>query len=276
MSSLLSDEKVAAYLERIGASRPEKLDAAALRMLHERHVLSVPFETLDYHLGREIYHKDERAVDKIVYEHRGGGCGEVNTSFYFLLLALGFNARPHHGRVWFGDHLHGPYNHIVGTVEIDGEHWIVDVGFGKISRYPLLRNDGTPQKNRHGEFSVRRVDDRTTDVYRNGTPQYRFYEDEVDLERDFDQVVWYFRFSPDSPTLQNLVCSRPTEDGWVTLKDDVLILVTGKERTVEKLADDGEVLAAYEKWFGFKLEQRPVPSPYVSTDPARVMSVEQD
>ncbi len=64
---MLDDQTVSAYLERIGAERPDRLDAAALRHLHERHSLSVPFETIDYHLGKEIM-LDERVVEKIVHQ----------------------------------------------------------------------------------------------------------------------------------------------------------------------------------------------------------------
>lgn len=273
---MLDAEMTAAYLERIGAVRPDRADAAALRLLHERHVLSVPFDTLDFHIPREIHYKDLRVVEKIVYERRGGVCGETNTAFHFLLRSLGFATTMHHGRVWFGDRLYAPYNHFLLSADVDGRTWIVDVGFGKVSRYPLLRDTEEPQRNAHGEFLVRKVDGRTYDVFRNGKPQYRFYDDEVDLSVDLDQVVWWMSTSPQSPTLQNMICSRPTEDGWVTLKDDVLTVVSGAVRETEQLAGDAEVLAAYEKWFGFTLERRPAPGPHARTDPSRVMAVDQD
>ncbi|MFG1811935.1 arylamine N-acetyltransferase [Streptomyces sp. NPDC049040] len=273
---MLDPEMTAAYLERIGAARPARPDAAALRLLHERHVLSVPFDTLDFHIPREIFHKDARVVEKIVRERRGGVCGETNTSFLFLLRSLGFTATMHHGRVWFGDRLYAPYNHVLLSVDIDGDTWVVDVGFGKTSRYPLLRDSQNPQRNPHGEFVVRKVDGRSYDVIRNGKPQYRFYDEEVDLSVDLDQVVWWMCTNPQSPTLQNMICSMPLEDGWVTLKDDVLTVVSGGVRETERLAGDAEVLAAYEKWFGFTLDERPTPGPHARSDPTRVMAVEQD
>ncbi|WBB60976.1 arylamine N-acetyltransferase [Streptomyces sp. WMMC500] len=273
---MLDAEMTAAYLERIGADRPERPDAAALRRLHERHVLSVPFDTLDFHIPREVFYKDARVVDKIVRERRGGVCGETSTAFHFLLRSLGFATTMHHGRVWFGDRLSAPYNHLLLSVDIDREKWIVDVGFGKTSRYPLLRDSEEPQRNAHGEFVVRKVDGRTYDVFRNGKPQFRFYDEEVDLSVDLDQVVWWMGTCPESPTLQNMICSRPTEEGRVTLKDDVLTVVSGDERETEKLTGDAEVLAAYEKWFGFTLPERPVPGPHARHDPSRVMAVERD
>jgi len=43
-----------AYLARIGAARPARADATALRELQVRHLLAVPFENLSIHLGERI------------------------------------------------------------------------------------------------------------------------------------------------------------------------------------------------------------------------------
>ncbi|MFD7409215.1 arylamine N-acetyltransferase [Streptomyces sp. NPDC059866] len=259
---MLDEVTTAAYLKRIAADRPDRPDLAALRHLHERHVMSVPFESLDYHLGREIHYKDERIVDKIVHQRRGGACGETNSSFYFLLKALGFTVHVRHGRVWIGGKLRDPYNHLLVTAEIEGARWLVDVGFGKGSRFPILLDSPEAQSDPHGVFSVRKVDDRATDVLRDGKPQYRVYDDPTSLS-DFDQVIHWYRTSPDSMLLQNMFCSLPLDDGWVVLKNDVLTITRGTEKTTEKLPDDAAVLAAYEKWFGITLEKRPTPSPYL-------------
>lgn len=260
---MLDDRTVAAYLDRISADAPRRPDIDALRHLHARHVMSVPFESLDYHYGREIYYKDERVVDKIVNKRRGGGCGELNTAFYFLLQSLGFNTTLHQGRVWIRGRLGPPYNHVILTTEIDGTTWLIDVGFGKGPRFPLHLERAEPQPDPHGMFAVRTVDHRSSDIVCNGKPLYRFYDDTVELT-EFDQVVWWVRHCPDSPFLQSLFCSLPLENGWAVLKDDVLTVTLGEEKKVEKLADDDEVLEAYQKWFGMKLEKRPTPSPYVN------------
>ncbi|MFE3827170.1 arylamine N-acetyltransferase [Streptomyces sp. NPDC059092] len=259
---MLDEVMTAAYLRRISAGRPERPDLAALRHLHERHVLSVPFESLDYHLGKEIHYKDERIVEKIVHRRRGGACGELNSAFFFLLEALGFTVRLRHARVWIGGRLRDPYNHMTLTADIGGRCWLVDVGFGKGARYPIPLDTPEAQDDPHGVFSVRKVDERATDVLRDGKPQYRVYDDPTSLS-DFDQVIHWYRTSPDSMLLQNMFCSLPTEEGWVMLKDDVLSVTRGKETATEKLADDAAVLDAYEKWFGITLDKRPTPSPYL-------------
>src|SRR5690606_25999798 len=91
-AATIDDALVDRYLRRLGIDdRPEPtLDNLA--RLQESHVLTVPFENLDYHYGREIP-MDERIVTKIVDEKRGGGCYELNPSFHHLLRALGYDSR---------------------------------------------------------------------------------------------------------------------------------------------------------------------------------------
>src|SRR2546427_7197223 len=78
------------YLKRIvyrGSVRPS-IDV--LRRLHVRHLLSVPFENLDIHLGRPIILDQELFYNKIVRDRRGGYCYELNGCFAWLLRELGF------------------------------------------------------------------------------------------------------------------------------------------------------------------------------------------
>ncbi|WP_329221232.1 arylamine N-acetyltransferase [Streptomyces sp. NBC_01485] len=260
---MLDKETVAAYLDRIGADHPHRLDADALRHLHERHVLSVPFDNLDYVRGGDI-RMDERAVDKIVHERRGGLCGEINIAFHLLLTSLGFDVTLHQGRVHLPDGgITAPYHHVVMTVAVDGVRWIADIGFGKSSRRPLLLDHDGQQPDPHGEFTTRRLDRRSVEVVRGEAPLYVLYEEPVEPD-EFRQTMWWYRTSPDSPFLQTLVCSLPLEDGWVIMRDDLLTVVSEERRRTEQLPDDNAVLAAYEKWFGMKLAERPVPTPYTN------------
>jgi N-hydroxyarylamine O-acetyltransferase len=259
---VLTDRQATDYLARIGATRPARPDLAALRHLQERHTLTVPFESLDYHLGREIF-MDERAVDKVVYQRRGGGCYEINTAFHLLLQALGFPVTLHQGRVWIRDRFTAPHNHIMMTVRFTdpGSRWLVDIGFGKSSRFPVRLGTTEAQDDPQGRFSTRCPGPGTTDVYRNDVLQYRFTDEPTDIA-DFRQNLWWYRTHPASTFLQNMWCSLPTEDGRVTLQGNRLTVVDGGRRTVETLSDDAAVLEAYRHWFGFTLDAPPTPSPY--------------
>lgn len=197
----------------------------------------------------------------MVYQHRGGGCYETNTSFYLLVQALGFDVTLHQGRLLLGPRATPPYHHMMMTVKFDTGTWIADVGFGKGGRYPIPHGLDEPWTDPHGVFTTKLLDDGSTDVVRNGISLYRF-SDEPAEPRDFRQTMWWYQTNPRSPFLQNLFCFLPLENGWVSLRDDELIVARGTEKTTELLADDAAVLEAYEKWFGIRLDKRPVPSRY--------------
>ena len=72
---------LAAYLARIGVPGPLALDAAALRDLHQAHLVAVPFENLSIHLGEPISLDEADLIDKIVCRRRGGFCYELNGAF---------------------------------------------------------------------------------------------------------------------------------------------------------------------------------------------------
>src|SRR6185295_18386444 len=81
-----------AYLKRINYTGPLNPSAETLRNLHLAHLLAVPFENLDIHLGRPIVLEDAALFDKIVERRRGGFCYELNGLFCWLLRELGFEA----------------------------------------------------------------------------------------------------------------------------------------------------------------------------------------
>ncbi|MEU3933580.1 arylamine N-acetyltransferase [Streptomyces sp. NPDC029044] len=253
---MLEEPVIAAYLDRISAARPARADLDSLRDLQMRHLLSVPFENLGYHLGEEI-HMDERVVQKIVRERRGGGCYEVNPGLAYLLRGLGYDVSFMPGRVWIKDELTAPLCHLALKVRVDGHAWLVDVGFGRNSRYPLSMETDGVQPDPHGAYRLETADDGGIDVRVDDSLLYRVY-DVPCLVTDFGPTLWWYRTAPDSPFLQNLFCSLPTENGRVTLKEDQLTHITGGERESRQLTSDDEIRAAYDKWFGIRLERLPV------------------
>lgn len=82
---------IKAYLNRIGYEGAVNPSSDTLRALHLAHVLTVPFENLDIHLGRSISIEPEALFRKIVLARRGGYCFELNGLFALLLEQLGFS-----------------------------------------------------------------------------------------------------------------------------------------------------------------------------------------
>lgn len=90
-------------------------------------MLSIPFENLDIHLGREIRIDLDSIVAKLVDGGRGGYCFEMNALFAAVLESLGFTVTRMLGRVRLGDAVSPrPATHM--TLRVDDS--LVDVGFG--------------------------------------------------------------------------------------------------------------------------------------------------
>ncbi|MFI5619686.1 arylamine N-acetyltransferase [Streptomyces sp. NPDC051567] len=257
-TTVLDDATVDAYLARIGATRPAAPDAAGLRHVTYRAVLSVPFENLDYHLEDTEIHMDHRAVDKIARENRGGGCYEVNTALGFVLEALGYDVEILPGRVHRPAGL-GPFlGHLALKVTIGAEVYLVDTGFGRNSRFPLDFTSREVQSDPHGQYQLKDVEGRagTVDLWLGDHPLYQVVETPVRVE-DYAPSLWWYRTAPDSSFLQALFCSIRTENGLVTLKGRHLNVVDGEQRTKTVLADDAEVIAAYKTYFGISIDTLP-------------------
>ncbi|MFI2782814.1 arylamine N-acetyltransferase [Streptomyces sp. ALB3] len=258
---------VDAYLERIGAARPAQADAAALRELQFRHLTAVPFENLSIHLGEDIVLDEERLVNKIVKDRRGGFCYELNGAFAAMLCALGFRVTLLQARV-FGDggRLGIPFDHVALRVETDDGTgpWLADVGFGDHALRPLVLDAGTEQDDPCGTFRFREAPQGDLDLLRDGSRQFR-----LDLRprvlADFRAGSWYHRTSPDSHFARSPVCSRRTEDGRVTLRGRTLITTERGERDETELDDDAEVFAAYRDHFGLTLTRLPTERPALTT-----------
>src|SRR5215470_13270146 len=168
----MDDKTVAAYLDRIGAGRPEVIDAAALRVLHRAHLLTVPFENLSIHLSEPISLDEDDLLDKIVTRRRGGFCYELNGAFALLLLALGAQVARVAARVYGDGGLSPPFDHLalVGRLADGSGPWLADVGFGSQSTYPLRYDSRKEQDDPAGRFSLAGAGDADADVdvFKNG------------------------------------------------------------------------------------------------------------
>ena len=123
------------YADRIGLSEDFKPDFATLAAIQNAHTCSIPFENFSVLLGHPVKLEPEALEGKLVTERRGGYCFEQNGLMLEVLLQIGFNARPHAGRVRMGaerDFL-PPRTHLFIQVDLDGRTWIVDSGVGGMS-----------------------------------------------------------------------------------------------------------------------------------------------
>lgn len=253
------DEKtLAAYLRRIGVARPESADAAALRVLHRAHQMTVPFENLSIHLAEPISLDPGALLDKILARRRGGFCYELNGAFALLLEALGAQVTRVAARVQGETGLGPPLDHLALVVRpADGSGpWLADVGFGSHSVYPLLFDSRDPQDDPAARFLLADAPEADVEVLKDGQPQYRIERHARGLD-EFVPTCWWQQTSPESHFTRSTICSRLTEDGRVSISGRSLIRTSGGSRTEEQLPDDDAVLAAYRDHFGIILDRVP-------------------
>ncbi len=262
-----------AYLRRIGVEHPAWPTVDVLRELHLRHLQTVPFENLSIHLGEGIVLEEKRLLDKIVGACRGGFCYELNGAFGALLAALGFDVTLLAARVYGEEGRLGvPYDHLMLRVRtVDGGDWLVDVGFGAHSHYPLAIGERGEQRDPAGVFRVIEAGPDPAgvrgsgvaefgdlDVLREGKPQYRL-EVRPRALGDFLVGAWWNSTSPASHFVRSLVCSRVTEAGGRITLSGSRFTVTAPDgrKEVSDLASDEEILEVYRERFGIELERVP-------------------
>ena len=241
---------VPAYLERIAYSGSTHPAVNTLRELHRAHMLAVPFENLDIHIGRPIVCDEAQFLHKIVDERRGGFCYELNGAFAALLRELGFQVTLLSGRVGSG----GPeFDHLILRVDLE-QPWLADVGFGDSFLDPLRMEPNLEQSQIGRIYRLTQAEDvfcvevKSSDEWKR---EYSFTLLPRQLS-DFARMCHYHQTSPESHFTQNRVCSLATPDGRITLSNEKLIETKNGTRQERAVADE-EWSACLRELFGVVL-----------------------
>jgi N-hydroxyarylamine O-acetyltransferase len=210
---------VDAYLERIAYRGPRQPTLETLSALHRAHMLAVPFENLDIHLGRWLVLDRDANFEKIVVRRRGGWCYELNGLFGLLLERLGFDVTLLGARV-VGEQVGRELGHLMLRVDLE-RPWLADVGFGDSSLEPLPLGDAPTQAveagglRREFELVPRRLE-------------------------EFAAMCEYSQTSPDITFTQRRLCTLATAGGRVTLSDLRLIERDGDRVSERELGSEDE------------------------------------
>jgi N-hydroxyarylamine O-acetyltransferase len=233
---------VEGYLQRIGASRD-----SSLAELQELHLLSVPFENLHTHMDIRIVLEIPWLYDKIVTQRRGGFCYELNGLFAELLRDLGHSVELLAARVFNGEKLGPPFDHL--ALLVDGA-WLVDVGFGAFSLHPL---SWTSREDQQDPFGVFRLADHgeDVDVFMNGSLTYRLERRPRSLA-EFVPTCWWQQTAPESGFRKAPRASLARLDGRVTVTDEKVVITKDGHKTSTDVEDPA---AAFLEYFGLHFRQ---------------------
>jgi N-hydroxyarylamine O-acetyltransferase len=201
---MAEQQKISAYLRRIGFSSVPELNFETLRALQRRHLLTVPYENIDIIRNIPISLEINQVFDKVVTRRRGGYCFELNALFAWLLRGLGFHVTDYFARFLLNEpEIPMRRHHVLGvSFEDGGEKYLCDVGVGLvIPRTPIKLAEGTVSKQTNETYKLTKENFLGYVLHelkeRSWRPLYSFTEEEQ-IAADFKVTSFYCEKHPDS------------------------------------------------------------------------------
>ncbi|MBT2506179.1 arylamine N-acetyltransferase [Streptomyces sp. ISL-98] len=145
-----------AYLAHLGYDGDRTPTLETLRALHRAHVLSVRWENLDAVLRGDVPLDLGTLQAKMIGNARGGYCFEHASLYAAALERLGFEFFAVLGRIRMGAPKMLPTTHAMMVVELDGQRWLSDIGFGASPLEPIEMTDGTETSDGVWAYRLRR------------------------------------------------------------------------------------------------------------------------
>lgn len=229
------------YFRRIGYTGPREATLDVLRAVHALHPQAIPFENIDPIRGKPVHIDLPAVAAKLVDGGRGGYCFEQNALFANALTYLGFDVTPLIGRVAWGRTftVEAPLTHMLLRVELDGESWLADVGFGSVTlTSPLRLNTSDAQSTPLENFRLDPVGGARSNGGDGGDapseyhlsvqsaqawlPTYRFTPRRAEWI-DYKLGNWYTSSAPDSIFTHHLMACRVLPQGRLALLDTKVV-----------------------------------------------------
>ncbi|HEY3969212.1 MAG TPA: arylamine N-acetyltransferase [Planctomycetaceae bacterium] len=233
-----------AYFARIEYRGGREPTIRMLSDLHLAHATHVPFENLDVMLRRPIRIDLGSVQAKLVQNRRGGYCFEQNLLFAAALEQLGFSVTLLQARVRFGTQRVIPRTHVTLAVDIGGERWLADLGFGSYGLLlPIPLASGEYQ-----QFAWPYRLGREADLWVLQAPVGGVWQDlyvfnlEPQLAVDFEAPNHYVSTHPDSRFVQTLTVQRVSQAKRLVLRNTELTTTTPAGDMRQTIAGDAELL----------------------------------
>lgn len=253
-----------AYLRRIGHAGAHAPTLDTLRAILARHTDAIAFENLNPLLKWPIRLDVESLQRKMVQGGRGGYCYEQNILLSHALQALGYSVTGLAARVLWNAAVAGavpPRTHMLLRVDLDGQPWLVDAGFGVMTPTgPLRLKTDEEQATPHEPFRL--IGEREEFVMQAKirgawTALYRFGLQEQ-LLPDYEIANWYVSTHPESRFVNDLMAARPAPGRRYTLLNNEFTVHHLNGSTEQRmLASTAELRAVLEGDFQLTLPDTP-------------------
>jgi N-hydroxyarylamine O-acetyltransferase len=215
-----------AYLARIDYKGSLQPTVATLQSLQYHHVTHIPFENLTPLCREPVVLDIITLQSKLVASGRGGYCFEHNLLMAAVLRRLGFKVQGLAARVrWHNpDTSNLPRTHMLLKVLVDGEHWLVDVGFGGLTPtapLPLMTDKAVSTS--HETFMLKAEDDLFVLQAKlpSGDKDMYAFDLQPQQDADFEMMNWYVSTYPESRFVTTLVAARADKTCRYALQDGI-------------------------------------------------------
>ncbi|OLN89991.1 Arylamine N-acetyltransferase 2 [Colletotrichum chlorophyti] len=284
-----SEEQLDRYFNHIGYPRDWHASDPLQRLaeLQAHQLARVPFESLTLHYSKHrlISLDLQDLFDKVVVEGKGGYCMELNALFGAVLKGLGYDVLSVGGKI-MGDERFGGWSHMLNLINIDGQRYMVDVGFGKgaaMVPVPLYKETGhefTTIAPLQGKLVYEQLEQNTdpnqrmwvyysTDTADGPFRRRNCFTEQEFFAEDFEVMNWAVMTRPTSFFVKTVLAMRTILDPkahkavgtLVLFKDEVKRKIGDKVELLETLQNEAERVKAIEKYFFISLkptEQRAI------------------
>jgi N-hydroxyarylamine O-acetyltransferase len=250
------------YFARIGYRGPADRSLATLRALHLAHPQAIPFENIDGLTGVRVGLDAASLQDKFFGRGRGGYCFEHNLILMHALEELGFSVGGLAARVLWGqpEDAVTARSHMLLRVDLDGETYIADVGFGGLTlTAPLLLQPGLEQRTPHETFRIVETTDHfrlQADIEGEWRTLYRF-DMQPAYAIDYAMANHFLSTHPSSHFLTTLIAARALPDRRHALRNNRLsIHHLGGRSEQREIATAAELADVLESQLGVVIPDR--------------------
>jgi len=251
--SILADQ----YLVLLGLQRGEP-DLEFLNSIIRAHVARFAFASVGPLLGNELPLHFESLYRRIIVDRRGGYCFEQNGLLFELLEEFGFAVNLYLGRVIYNQDIHPGLTHRITLVDINGEHYVADVGFGPLGPASAVNLSG--QRSVDG-FRIFRVAERDPGVFHMQTLKdgefYSLYKFELARYGQADCEVGHFysHKHPAASFVNHLVVSKIMETEVLSLRNRELTVIQKSGDLKRSLASSEEMKTVLNRDFGLEVSK---------------------